>query len=469
MGTKTSNSRREFLRNAGLGAAALGASACGERGQRPSEAGPPVLHRSAVREAWSTDVLVVGGGPAGIGAAIGAARQGVEVLVIENHGFFGGVGAWALGMPINQVRPKGKPRSAVHELLVSKVQSYGPRAVTMGDHQLWCNVDYLKAAVADAFEEAGVKYYLHVRAVDAVVEGNRITGVVAGAKSGLVLIKAKVVIDCTGDADVAQYAGAETFKETGKLSPMTLLLKVTNVDPVRAKKVKLGEVANKARTKYPLIPKSWNFEENDPSSNSFYINHSCTRDFENFDGSDPLSFTRAEVFARRQALQMTEAMREFGGPDLASLELIGTSPQICVRETRRVKGVYVLTEEDAVQGRTFDDVVAWRSGFLDVGFVKFTDMKIHDVPYRAILPEKLDGLLVGGRCISATHDAASAGKSMGNCMATGHAASVAASLCVKKKILPREVEVKALQDALRAEGVDFTMGGQDQKGLVSKG
>jgi ribulose 1,5-bisphosphate synthetase/thiazole synthase len=209
-------------------------------------------------------VLVVGGGPAGIGAAIGAARQGVEVLVIENHGFFGGVGAWALGMPINQVRPKGKPRSAVHELLVSKVQAYGPRAVTMGDHQLWCNVDYLKAAVADAFEEAGVKYYLHVRAVDAVVEGNRITGVVAGAKSGLVLIKAKVVIDCTGDADVAQYAGAETLKETGKLSPMTLLLKVTNVDPVRAKKVKLGEVANKARTKYPLIPKSWNFEENDP-------------------------------------------------------------------------------------------------------------------------------------------------------------------------------------------------------------
>jgi ribulose 1,5-bisphosphate synthetase/thiazole synthase len=466
---KTKSSRREFMRNMGLGAAALGAASCGKNGQTASEGGAPIVHRSAIRESWETDVLVVGGGPAGIGAAIGAARQGVKVLVIENHGFFGGVGAWSVGMPINQVRPKGKPRSSVHELLIAKLKAYGPQAFNTKDHQLWCNVDYLKAAVADAFDESGVKYYLHARAVDAVVAGGRITGVVAGTKAGLVLTKAKVVIDCTGDADVAQFAGAETMKESGRLSPMTLLLKVTNVDLLKAKKVNMREVADRARAKYPLIPKTWSFEDNDPSSNSFYINHSCTRDFENFDGSDPLSFTRAEVFARRQAVQMTEAMREFGGPDLASLELIGTSPQICVRETRRVKGVYILTEEDALQGRTFEDVVAWRSGFLDIGFVKFTDMKIHDVPYRAILPEKLDGLLVGGRCISTSHDAASAGKSMGNCMATGHAAAVAASICVKKNISPRDVDVKSVQEVLRAEGVDFTMGGRDQKDLVSMG
>ena len=466
MPTKTKSSRREFIRHAGWSAAAFGVAACGKTGPAAPEGGAPIVYRSAVRETWDTDVLVVGGGPAGIGAAIGAARQGIKVLVIENHGFFGGVGAWAVGMPINQVRPKGRPRSNVHELLIAKLKAYGPQAFNTQDHQLWCNVDYLKAAVADAFDEAGVRYYLHARAVDAVVAGGRITGVVAGTKAGLVLIKAKVVIDCSGDADVAHFAGAETLKEFGKLSPMTLVLKVTNVDLPKAKKVKMREVADRARAKYPLIPKTWSFEDNDPSSNSFYINHSCTRDFENFDGSDPLSFTRAEVFARRQAVQMTEAMREFGGPDLASLELIGTSPQICVRETRRVKGLYVLTEKDALEGRTFEDVVAWRSGFLDVGYVKLSDMKIHDVPYRAILPEKLDGLLVGGRCISATHDAASAGKSMGNCLATGHAAAVAASISVKKNVAPRDVDVKSIQDALRAEGVDFTMGGQDQKGLV---
>jgi len=114
------------------------------------------------------------------------------------------------------------------------------------------------------------------------------------------------------------------------------------------------------------------------------------------------------------------------------------------------------------EGRTFDDVIAWRSGFLDIGFVRFEKMKVHDVPYRAILPEKLDSLLVAGRCISATHVAASAGKSMGNCMATGHAAGLAAAMSVEKKCLPRELNVRDLQDALRSDGVDLTQGGKEQ-------
>ena len=108
----------------------------------------------------------------------------------------------------------------------------------------------------------------------------------------------------------------------------------------------------------------------------------------------------------------------------------------------------MLTEEDAMTGRTFDDAIAWRSGFLDPGGQKgarFVKMKIHDVPYRAIVPEKVDGLLMAGRCISATHVAAAAGKSMGNCMATGHAAGVAAALCAKQGIVPRELAVAELQ------------------------
>lgn len=465
---KRAKSRREFLKNIGLSAAALSVAGCGNAKETEPAADrkPGIVYSAPIKEKWETDVLVVGGGPAGIGAAMGAARQGVKTLLIENHGFFGGVGAWALGMPINQVRPKGKPRSNIHELLVQKLAAYGSQAFNTKDHQLWCNVDYLKAAVADALDECGVKYYLHARAVDAVVESGRITGVVAGTKSGTVVIKVGAVVDCTGDADVAYYSGAETMKEVGKLSPMTLLLKVTNVDMEKAKKVKMKDVADRARSKYPLIPNSWALEDNDPSSNSFYINHSCLRDLGQFDASDPESFTKAECLARRQAVQMVEAMREFGGEALKTIELIGTSPQIDVRETRRVKGAYVLTEDDALKGRTFEDVIAWRSGFLDIGYVYLSEMKIHDVPYRAILPEKLDGMLVGGRCISASHTAASAGKSMGNCMATGHAGGLAAVLSVKKNIVPRELNVKELQDALRAEKVNLTMGGQDQKGLV---
>jgi hypothetical protein len=227
-------------------------------------------------------------------------------------------------------------------------------------------------------------------------------------------------------------------------------------------------LAKKARAKYPLIPPGWGLGKVS-NATSFYINHSGTRDLGQFDCTDPIERTQAECQSRRQVLQMTLAMREFGGEALKDIELIGTGTQIGVRETRRVKGPYVLTEDDALKGRKFDDGIAWRSGFLDIGFVRLAKMKIHDVPYRSILPEKLDGLLVAGRCISATHVAASAGKSMGNCVATGHAAGVAAAICAKQRRQPRELKVAALRDALRADGVDLDRAGDAQDELVNKG
>ncbi|KKM60726.1 hypothetical protein LCGC14_1538940 [marine sediment metagenome] len=416
----------------------------------------------------TTDVLVVGGGPAGIGAAIGAARAGADVLLLERHAFFGGIAAFCLGMPINQMLPGGRSRSAVHDLVIDKLRAYGDRAVRVGDHQLWCNVEYLKVAVLDALDEAGCRYYLHAQVVDAVTDGDRVTGAVVATKQGLARIDAKVVVDCTGDADVAFFAGAETLKETGELSPMTLCLNVTNVDMDEAAKFAHGggmrRVAEQAREKYPLVPERWGLGRF-PSSNCFYINHSGTKGHGSLDGTDLADQTRAECISRRQGVQMTEAMREFGGAALKDVELIATGPQIGVRETRRVKGLYVLTEQDAKDGRRFDDAVAWRSGFLDIGFVRYERMKIHDVPYRAILPERVDGLLTAGRCISATHVAASAGKSMGNCVATGHAAGLAGAMAVATGVLPRELDVGKLRDALGADGVDLDRAGDEQEDL----
>ncbi len=119
-------------------------------------------------------------------------------------------------------------------------------------------------------------------------------------------------------------------------------------------------------------------------------------------------------------------------------------------------------------GRSFEDAIAWRSGFLDLGGQKngkYVKMQIHDVPYRALLPEKLDGLLAAGRCISATHAGAAAGKSMGNCLATGHAAGVAAALCVRRNRLPRELKVSDIQVALKADGVNLKAEERDQAWL----
>jgi hypothetical protein len=436
-----------------VGSAAIGGCAV-ERAHRPDARSPGAMPRLA-----ETEVLVVGGGPAGIGAALGAARHGAKVLLIENYGFCGGVGAWGLGMQLNQMRPEGKPRSGLHERLLDRLQAYGPMAVRVHDHQFLCNVDYLKVAILDCLAEAGCQVLVHLRAVDSLVEAGRVKGVVVATKSGLMRIEAQVTVDCTGDADVAAFAGAETLKETGSLSPQTLLLNLIDapLEGADASRIRM----DLAKAKYPLIPQSW-FLNQVSNCHFSVINHAGTREMGVFDVTDPLQFSEAECRSRRQVLQLVDALREFGGEGLAHAELCGTSPQIAVRESRRVKGCYVLTEEDAMKGARFEDVVAWRTGYLDIGFVRFTQMKVHQVPYRALVPERLDGLLTAGRCISASHAAASAGKSMGNCVATGHAAGIAAALAVRQARQPRDVRVAEIQDLLRRDDVDLSKGGQDQ-------
>ena len=167
--------------------AAFAGKARGQATAAPSGPRYPVLD--------AVDVLVVGGGPAGIGAALGAARARAKTLVVENQSFFGGVAAWSLGMQMNQMRPFGRPRSAVHELLIGKLQAYGDQAVRLGTHEVWSNVEYLKVAVLDALDEAGARYLVHMRAVDAVVERDRVTGVVVATKRGLMTIRAHTVVD----------------------------------------------------------------------------------------------------------------------------------------------------------------------------------------------------------------------------------------------------------------------------------
>lgn len=414
------------------------------------------------------DVLVVGGGPAGIGAALGARRAGAKTLLLERYGFFGGVGAWGMGMPINQMLPNGRGRSAVHDLVIRCLRNYGDEAVSIVGHALVCNVEYLKVAAMDALEAVGCDYLLHSHVVDAIVEGGRIAGAVIGTKEGFINVRAKVAVDASGDADLAYYAGAETMKGRegdGFLSPMTLNLLITNVDVPGARALEardrgLRGLIAQARSRYTLLPETMHFELGPhPLKNCLVINHAGTKLRGVLDGSKVVDMTEAERYSRRQALQIVRALREFGGPAFRDVQLAASGPQPGVRETRRVKGLYVLTEQDAKTGQRFEDAIAWRSGFLDIGFVRYEEMQVHDVPYRAIVPEKMDGLLVAGRCISASHVAASAGKSMGNCMATGHAAGLAAALCAQKGCMPRDLDVRVLQGALRADGVDLERAG----------
>jgi glycine/D-amino acid oxidase-like deaminating enzyme len=459
-------SRRSLLPGSVMAAATAALAGKAAQGQAPaarSGSRYPVLD--------TVDVLVVGGGPAGIGAALGAARARAKTLVVENQSFFGGVAAWSLGMQMNQMRPFGRPRSAVHELLIGKLRAYGDQAVRLGTHEVWSNVEYLKVAVLDALDEAGARYLVHMRAVDAMVERNRVTGVVVGTKRGLMTILAHSVVDCSGDADVAFYAGAETMTEPGNLMPMTLALALSNID-AKTQRSDVSTAIKNGKKNHPLIPSG--FVEVKPIANSgnWWVNHAGTADWGRIDATDPVERSKAECTSRRQALQMVQALRESEDPNLRRIEWATAGPQVSVRETRRVKGVYVVSEEDAMGGRSFEDAIAWRAGFLDQGGERdgrFVKMKVHDVPYRSLLPEKLDGLLVAGRCISASHTAAAAGKSMGNCMALGHAAGIAAAMAAQAKALPRDVKVRELRDRLRADGVDFEVQDREQKDLVNNG
>lgn len=454
-------SRRRLLPAAVAAGAALAGTGSAQTRAVPAASRRPVLD--------NVDVLVVGGGTAGIGAAIAAARAGANTLLVENHSFFGGVAAWALGMQMNQMRPGGKPRSAVHELLIGKLLAYGDQAARLGQHEVWANVEYLKVAILDALDEAGARYLVHVRAVDAVVERNRVAGVVVATKRGLMTIRAKTVVDCTGDADVAYYAGAETMVETAQLMPMTLAVALTNIDRTKTRPANVERALRSGKAKHPLITSGFLEIRQVANSGLWYINHAGTADLGRIDATDPLARTKAECASRRQALQMIQAIRESDEPGAAQIEWAAGGPQVSVRETRRVKGAYLVTEEDAMQGRAFEDAIAWRSGFLDTGGQRggaYTKMKVHDVPYRSILPVKLDALLVAGRCISATHMGAAAGKSMGNCMATGHAAGLAAAMAAKAGVLPRDLKARDIQQRLRADGVSFEVGDREQKALA---
>jgi len=250
---------------------------------------------------------------------------------------------------------------------------------------------------------------------------------------------------------------------------MTLAVNLSNVDASKVRPADVDRALKNGRAKHPLITSGFFEIKQVAGGRNWWINHAGTADMGRVDATDPVERTRAECQSRRQALQMMQAIRESENEAVRQIEWAAGGPQVSVRETRRVKGVYEVTEQDAMNAARFEDAIAWRSGFLDTGGQRggvYTKMKVHDVPYRAILPAKMDGLLIAGRCISATHMGAAAGKSMGNCMATGHAAGVAAAMSAKAGKMPRELGVKAIQEKLRGDGVSFDVGDREQKGLV---
>jgi hypothetical protein len=432
-------------------------------------------------EKWLEDtgfgVIVAGGGPAGLAAAVSASRAGANVLLIEQRAFLGGVASLGLWMPINNafLASTGEPRGGFPRMLAEKLQRFGPvagrlqRRELIGEPFLGYHVhpEYLKLAAFELLEDHGVSYLLHTRVVEALIGSDGLSGVILQGRSTRFKAAAPVIIDATGDCDVSALAGVEWQQGRegdGFVAPMTLLFAIGGVDTNRYVEFRRAGGDLKAILKEGIsegytVPEGAGVDAGTvPGVVS--VNSAGSKALGSLDGTNVWDLTRAERHGRLQAVDFVRLMRDKRVPGFESSYLLFVAPEIAVRETRRIVGEYTLTEEDVTTGKRFDDVVARRYGVLDIGFTWLARMASpHDVPYGCLVPRGVDNLLVAGRGVSASFIATQAGRCMGNQMMVGMAAGVAAALAVAKEKTPRELEVSEIQRALTDQGADLDLPG----------
>jgi ribulose 1,5-bisphosphate synthetase/thiazole synthase len=417
------------------------------------------------------DVLVVGGGPAGSIAAVAAARQGARTVVLERQGFFGGnltaggidtmYGFYTVGEDQQQVIG-GIPDEVVDRL--RGMEACYLRHNTYGSGTgVTFSLEHMKIVLENLAHEAGVTVLYHAFVPDVVVDENgKLTGVLVGTKQGIKRIDASIIIDATGDADIVAHAGGQYEKAGVDGSPIqscTTVFFMANVDVDRAKafgKEKLWQAMHDANASgaydLPRIEGSWH-----ATPYPGFIETNMTR-VANVDTTDIAQVSAAETEGRRQTLEYVRFLRD-RVPGFEQAYLVKTGAHIGVREARRIVGDYVLTAEDALEGRRFDDVIA-RCGMpiedhhagADTRWEYVKDGGAYDIPYRCLIPRGLDRVLVAGRCLSSTHDAHASARSSATAMGMGQAAGVAAVLALDANRSVREVDLTALQMRLRAWG-----------------
>lgn len=419
------------------------------------------------------DVIVCGGGPAGIGAALASCYVGAKTLILEATSTFGGVAMASMWMPVNRVTldgvtPEGGKRGGVFDKFVEHIKKYGPEAYTHCTHPIsklrgGINVhpEYLRIAVFDMLEEAGCYYRLYSPVFGVVKENNVVTGVKVTTKDGeLETFKGKVIIDCTGDGDVSLYAGVEMQKgreSDGLFMPPSLQWSISNVDVERAyefiyeHKEEYQALLDEMKQQFSCSDWYEFLEASVP--NTLTVNNGGPK-WSNLDMTQESDMTVAERMGIQHVIDFMKFARKKKWPGLENCYLMRAGSRVAVRDTRRIVGEYLITHEDAINGTQFEDIVSRRYGFIDaVGYFQAEMMSGHPYPYRCLVPAKVDGLLVAGRCASATHLGFASGRGMGENMGMGQAAGVAAAVSVEQGVLPRYVDVKKVQEIIRASGV----------------
>ncbi|ALS26556.1 FAD-dependent oxidoreductase [Paenibacillus sp. 32O-W] len=411
------------------------------------------------------DVIVMGGGPSGIAAAVAAAREGASTLLIERYGFLGGAGTAMMVNPWMSYWAGGSDQvqlifGVLQELIdrMTEMGAYGhPKQITAFDPEA------LKVVAERLCKEAGVTllYHSFLGAVQMDDSGHYIKSVKVANKSGLVDFSAKMFVDATGDADLAALAGATVNKGRsvdGLSQPMTLNFRMANVDVDRMPDRKeitrrYLEAKKRGEIRCPREDVLW-FYANQPGVIHFNTTRVILKD-----ATNPWELTEAEIEGRRQVQEFVRFLKKYvEGFEHAYLQT--TAPQIGVRESRRVVGEYILTAEELLAACKFEDVIARGAYPVDIhnpngeGTIlqHLKPGEWYDIPFRCLVPLKIENLLVGGRPISATHEAHSAIRVQPIAMAIGQAAGTAAAICVKEQVLPRQVNVRQVQESLTKQG-----------------
>jgi len=412
------------------------------------------------------DVLVAGAGPAGFAAAIAAAREGVKVILIERYGFMGGMATAGL------VNPFMLSRSESGEILMSPifkevVRKLKERSAAL-DGELFdqphiaFDPEVLKSILFDMVSSSPIKLYLHSFVGGVILKENRLVGSIIEGKAGQFRIFSKVTIDATGDADVAWMSGAEY--ELGRpkdnlMQPATLNFRVggvrVDIMPSREEMDKAFRLAKEeGRIKTEREKLLW-FETTRAGELHFNVTR-ITR----VDGTKVEDLTRAEVEGHKQADEIFNYLKT----EVKGFEdsfIVSTAAQVGIRETRRIIGKYVLTKEDVLDGKSFDDEIAKCSYPIDIHDPKgkgttFRPLtRPYGIPYRCLIPNKIENLIVAGRPISVDHEAFSSTRVMPTCMAVGEAAGIAASLSVKRKASPAKINAEEVRQFLVKFGANY--------------
>ena len=429
------------------------------------------------------EVVVLGGGPAGITAAVAAARAGRRTLLIERYGFLGGMGTAAgvtnfCGLHANVHGEMHRVVQGIASDLLARIDRLDglnkPHLILGKIFAQAYDTAAYKIAADDLLSHHKVDILFHALGAGvAMHDDRRINALFVETKAGRQAIRADVFIDCSGDGDLAAWAGApyEIGDNHGHMLYPSMMLRLNGIDPAKAGDAwrTIPQLMEKAEAKGThKFPRKAAIVRPQRHDIEWRVNFTQLKraDGSAINGLEPDDLTRGEIDGRRQALAAFEFLRTV--PGFEKSYIVDLPPQLGIRETRRVVGGYQLSGEDVLGCASFEDSIGVNGWPMEVhvaGDVVFKFPPIpesrgyNELPYRMLVPEKIDNLLVAGRCASMTHEGQSAARVSGACFAMGEAAGTAAALALSGNTPPREVAVNRLQKALTRQGAFI---GRDQ-------